>query len=182
MKFTTNSTVRTRKADPREILADNALAERVNNHLEGAPWDVFTTPEVASALRDDLCPLALNDWFYRRAPCAPPRQPMHIWHGNKGFYRKDALLGWIATGGRAIQPFQVWQLSADYLSSVLSLRHPHTLRDTEEDILWLLDRGITSLRARSRYGRFLPFTDTPVAANPEWGRRPDFPAAIVVGQ
>jgi hypothetical protein len=168
-----------RNANPRDILQDPQLISRISDQLIGAPWDVFSTPEVAAVLRKNLSPLVLNDWLHKREPCAPPREPMYAWRGNTGYYRKDVLIGWARTGGRLVRPHQVWLLSADYLSQTLNMRHPWTLRDTEEDIRWLLDRGAISLRAKRRLGPFLPFTDDPMAQCPDWGDDPTFPNGLV---
>jgi hypothetical protein len=116
--------------------------------LEGAPWDVFTTPEVARALREDLNPLTLNDWQYQRAPLRPPREPLSAWKGHIGYYRKDRLLAWAKTGGDAVQSAQLWPLSAEYAAQVLSFQQPESRAETEELIEWLLANWLIRLRAR----------------------------------
>ena len=168
-----------RPVDPRQFLNTPDLVDRLQRLLPGAPWDVFTTSEVAMALSENLNPLALNDWYYQRTPYAPPREDLHRWKGNIAYYRKDALLGWARSGGRPIASWQVWQMSADYLSQDLGLAHPWTLRQTEEDVTWALERGLVALRARPRSRPFLPFTDTPLANHPDWGFDPMWPPGSV---
>ena len=168
-----------RPVDPRQFLNTPDLAVRLQQLLPGAPWDVFTTNEVATALAEHLNPLALNDWHYQRTRYAPPREGLHRWKGNVAYYRKDVLIGWAQSGGRTIAPWNVWQMSANYLSQVLGLRHPWTLRQTEEDIHWALDLGLVTLRARPRLRQFLPFTDDAMAAHPDWGAQPMWPLGSV---
>jgi len=167
-----------RTADPKEYLHQDRLSDRLSQELVGAPWDVFTGPEVARAIDDSLSPLALNDWSYKRVNGAPPREPPHFWRGNKGYYRKDRLLAWARSRGRPLPAQAVWQLSAEYLSEMLCMRRPWTLRDTEEDILWMLDKGLISLRAHPRYA-WVPFTSDPSANNANWGTTFDYPLGIL---
>lgn len=136
-----------RPSDPKRLLSDPKLVTRIDM-LEGAPWDVFTTPEAALALRDGLNPLTLNDWQYQRTPLRPPREPSSDWRGNIGYYRKDRLVAWAQNGGEAVQPAALWRMSAEYCAQVLSFQLPGTAAETEELVSWLLKHGLIRLRAR----------------------------------
>jgi hypothetical protein len=137
-----------RPSDPQRLLGDPSLVQRLDEALQGAPWDVFTTPEVARALREELNPLTLNDWQYQRTPLRPPREPLAAWKGNVGYYRKDRLLAWANGGGEAIQSAELWPMSAKYTADVLSLQQPETRAETEELVSWLLKHGLVRLRAK----------------------------------
>ena len=149
-----------RPSGPQLLLRDPQLARRIDEALVGAPWDVFTTPEVARALREDLNPVSLNDWQYQRTPLRPPREPLSAWKGNVGYYRKDRLLAWAKNGGATTPAAQVWQMSAEYAAQVLSFQQPESRTETAELVEWLLANGLSRLRA-SPVGRFRLFGGEP---------------------
>lgn len=145
-----------RIGDPRKILADGTLVDRIDAQLEGAPWDVFSAPEVAAVLSQDLNPMSLNDWEYQRTPGRPRREPSGAWRGNVGYYRKDGLVMWARTGGLWTLCESLWPLSASYIAESLSFPQPGTLAATRELLNWLLENHLVQLRARPR-AKFVAF-------------------------
>ena len=161
--------------DLRKLLDDLTLVNRLETCLVGAPWDVFSTVEIAPALSSDLPPMALNDWHALNTPFAPQAEPSHLYAGNVIYYRKDRLVGWAQSGGRPIQADHLWEVSADYLE-FLGLERPLTLYETEDLIQWMLQKQFIELRAPLRLSPFAPFSfENPFAHTPIWGERPGMP-------
>jgi hypothetical protein len=148
-----------RKSSPETALADPGLVDRLRS-IPGAPWDVFSSQELADALETDV--LALADWRYRRKHHAPPHENPQLYPGKKALFRKDRIITWAQRGGRSLPHSMMWEAGADHLHSVFMLPRAASALETDQLLVQMQLMGyLPALRHPPRVWPFAPYADIP---------------------
>jgi hypothetical protein len=169
-----------RGGDPAALIRPDT-AERIWCETPGHAWDLILASELMQILDPTASRLCANDWEYMERTGRPPFEPQWIWKSGPGqprVIRKDRAIAWACNDGQPLPASDCWGLSAEELGR-MGFSGMWCLERVEEQILWLLEKRIITLRFERRRsaGPYLPFgEDHPGRTGGDpWGRIGDLP-------